>query len=101
MLVLVAAGCGCKEEATYAKRLMCVSNLKEISRAKQAWAKEQNKTTNDVPVLADLTNHMKGVQVNLKSVIVCPSGGTYTVGPVGKNPTCSVKGHQLDADWTP
>ena len=25
----------------------------------------------------------------------CPAGGVYTINPVGKNPTCSMKGHAL------
>ena len=26
---------------------------------------------------------------------VCPSGGTYTIGNMSTNPTCSVTGHTL------
>jgi hypothetical protein len=25
----------------------------------------------------------------------CPAGGTYSVGPIGTAPTCSIPGHSL------
>ena len=88
ILVLVAA-IGCHRETTESVRKhVCASNLLHLEDAKQQWCLEKHKTTNDVPVMTDLTNYMIGIPV-------CPDGGTYTLGPVWKDPTCSIKGHEL------
>jgi len=29
----------------------------------------------------------------------CPSGGVYTLNPIGKHAECSFRGHKLPADW--
>lgn len=28
---------------------------------------------------------------------VCPAGGTYTIGPIGKQPVCSIAAHSQEA----
>ena len=72
----------------------CIDRLRQIDGAKQEWALEQNKTTNDTPMWSDLypyiylpyfTNHWF-----TNGVPVCPEGGTYTLGRVGAPPTCSL-----------
>jgi prepilin-type N-terminal cleavage/methylation domain-containing protein len=68
----------------------CVANLKQIDAAKEQWAMDNNKQDGDACDMSNL------VPTYLKSQPSCPSGGTYTVGNVGTNPTCSIGGtHSL------
>jgi len=71
----------------------CVNNLREIVGCKKQWAVENHKSTNDVPT-------WDKVQAYLPRKLVCPQGGTYTLGRVGELPTCSVGGrdHSLPAN---
>ena len=88
ILILVAGGCSRADHRPYIGAVACCSNLRILASAKQQWRYLEHKATNDVPVMTDLTNYMAEIPV-------CPSGGMYTLGPVWKNPTCSVKGHEL------
>jgi hypothetical protein len=90
ILILVAAGCDNRVHSGPSPESGCINNLRQIAGAKEQWQFEKGKTTNDVPTIADLTNYMAGIPK-------CPKGGTYTIGPVGMNPTCSIKGHELPA----
>lgn len=67
----------------------CISNLKQIDAAKEQWAMDNNKSNGDACAMTDLVPNY------IKSTPSCPSGGTYTVGNVGTNPTCSIAGHSL------
>jgi prepilin-type N-terminal cleavage/methylation domain-containing protein len=68
----------------------CVSNLKQIDAAKEQWAMDNNKSDGAACAMTDLVPNY------IKSTPSCPSGGTYTVGNVGTNPTCSIGGtHSL------
>jgi len=67
-----------------------VNNLRIIQGAKEQWAMEQHKTTNDTPTLQDLQPYMgHGVEGEIP---VCPEGGTYTAGRVGEPAKCSIGG---------
>ena len=68
----------------------CINNLRQIDAAKNEWALEHSKKTGDTPTAQDLTPYFKN-----GAFPICPAGGTYTIGPVGENPTCSVSGHKL------
>jgi hypothetical protein len=70
---------------------MCINNLRQIDAAKREWALENNKKGTDAPTQADLTRYIN----NKGQFPVCPSGGTYTIGPVDEPPTCSIPKHQL------
>jgi hypothetical protein len=63
----------------------CVNNLRQIANAKEQWALEQKKTLDDVPGWSD-------VQSYLNKALICPAGGTYTLGRVGIPPNCSIGG---------
>lgn len=66
----------------------CVSNLKQIDAAKEQWAMDNNKSNGD-----PLPNGIDDlVPTYIKATPSCPSGGTYTVGNVGTNPSCSIGG---------
>ena len=67
----------------------CINNLRQIDGAKQQWAFEKQKGTNDVPSVRDISPYIH------QDMPKCPVGGIYALGPVGKNPRCSVSGHVL------
>jgi len=69
----------------------CISHLRDIDAAKQNWALENNKTTNDVPSWQDL------VPKYIHDKPQCPQGGNYTIGKVGEFPQCSYPGHKLNS----
>jgi hypothetical protein len=63
----------------------CINYLRQLDGAKQQWALENDKATNDVPPWAEITPY-------LKNPVACPQGGIYTLGRVGDLPTCSIGG---------
>jgi general secretion pathway protein G len=68
----------------------CVNNLRQIEGAKQQWALENGKTTNDTPTWADIQPYLgRGLQGEIPK---CPQGGTYILGRVGEPPRCSIGG---------
>ena len=71
----------------------CVDNLRELATCKEQWARQYGKTSNDIPTWND-------IRVFTKVTLVCPEGGTYTLGRLGESPTCSVggPGHTLPAE---
>jgi len=71
----------------------CINNLRQIDGAKNEWALENGKTNGTPVTEADIKPYLK-LKAN-EDFLKCPAGGTYTIGPVGENPTCSVPGHQL------
>lgn len=72
-------------------RNACIANLKSIQIAKAEWASANNKVATDTPTLADLygTNGLS------RHYFCCQCGGSYLIGSVGRNPTCSYRTHQL------
>ena len=72
-----------------AQRNACIANLKQIDGAKTLWALDTGAASGDAVVMGDL------VTAYIKATPSCPAAGTYTVGTVGDDPTCSVSGHEL------
>jgi len=71
-------------------RNACINNLRQIDAAKEQWALEKNKRSDDVPRPEDLLPYLKdGI------FPACPDGGTYSVNPVDELPACSFQGHVL------
>ena len=68
----------------------CINNLRQIDGAKQQWALENRKGTNDIPSVADISPYLFQQEIPK-----CPVGGVYTLGQVAESPRCSVKGHVL------
>jgi hypothetical protein len=64
----------------------CAAHLRMIDNAKQRWADKNGKTTSDTPKIDDLNIYFRGIPA-------CPSGGTYTLAPVGALSTCSIPEH--------
>jgi prepilin-type N-terminal cleavage/methylation domain-containing protein len=73
----------------------CINNLRQIDGAKEQWALANNKSSGDA-VTNDFAA-LVGANGYIKATPVCASGGTYTVGNIGANPTCSksADGHTL------
>lgn len=69
-------------------RNICINNLRELEAAKWQWALEEHKDTNDIPSMAEVSRFMR-------TTLLCPAGGVYTLGRVDERPGCSLKGHQL------
>ena len=68
----------------------CLNNLRQIDGAKQQWAFENKKVKNTPVTAADINSYIRS------GMPLCPASGTYTIGPVGTKPTCSVAGHVMD-----
>jgi competence protein ComGC len=76
-----------KSRATYSVPA-CINNLHWIDVAKNQWAVDNNKTNGTVVTENDIMPYLKGwSHTNFPE---CPSGGKYTIGKVGENPTCSL-----------
>jgi hypothetical protein len=75
------------------QRAACVNNLKWIANAKAEWASKNDKSPTDAPSEADLY----GINAFIRDRPQCPRGGTYIIGRVADDPTCSFanKGHRL------
>jgi hypothetical protein len=74
----------------YRPRNQCINNLRIMDGAKQQWAVENHKSANDIPRIEDVAPFCKnGVFPK------CPQGGTYTIGRVDEDPTCSILDHKL------
>lgn len=66
---------------------VCRENLRAISHAKERWAMENNKPASATPVWSDIVpTYLKG------QMPVCPENGTYSIGDLGTDPTCSKGG---------
>ncbi len=79
-------------EASRAKA--CVANLKQIDSAKQQWAMDNRAAaggtvTGGMPTLVGTAGY-------IKSDPTCPSSGSYTLGTIEVNPTCSIGGVVTD-----
>ena len=71
----------------------CRSNLRQIQAAKEQWAMATNQGPTATPGWNDLMpQFLQGDPQNPPS---CPSGGTYTIGNLSNNPSCSITGHSL------
>ncbi|MCX7799025.1 MAG: prepilin-type N-terminal cleavage/methylation domain-containing protein [Fimbriimonadales bacterium] len=69
----------------------CMQNLRKLADAKEVFAQEHKKADGDSVTMADLyPDYVRGA-----TAPTCPAGGTYTVGPVGSEPTCSY----VDGDY--
>jgi hypothetical protein len=76
------------------QRPSCINNLRQLEGAKQQWALEFHKGTNDVPTWDDL-------RPILKPKLSCPRGGTYSLGRMGELPSCSISEHTVQYRQNP
>jgi len=82
LIVLVFALTGCDPGPAAGES--CSNKLRQIDGAKQMWADEHHKMTNDIPTWEDLRGYLK------TAPLTCPNGGTYTLGRIDELPTCSI-----------
>lgn len=73
-------------ETTRAKS--CISNLRKIQWAKDAYLMDYHLDTSVTPSATDLF----GADKYIKTAPLCPSGGAYTIQEGDKDPTCGVGG---------
>jgi hypothetical protein len=78
---------GHREEANLNR---CISNLKSIEMAKEVVAKENHLKDGDT-----ITTEMLSSVLKQSWPLKCPSGGTYTINPVGSNAICSYPSHSI------
>lgn len=82
----------------------CCSNLSHTSLAKEVWAEEFGKTTNDVPTWLELRPYLN-LDRSVNSAVwrngrpICPRGGVYSIGRVGDPPKCSIGARENHVLW--
>ena len=64
----------------------CSENLQKIDGSKQQWALETNQAATASPDWAALISATNGF---LKKTPLCPGSGTYVIGTVAADPTCT------------
>jgi competence protein ComGC len=72
-----------------AMRNGCINNLRLIDSATMQWALETRANDGAAVTPANVVAYTR------EGFPTCPAGGTYTIGPVGKAPTCSKPGHAI------
>lgn len=87
---IIWAASGCKPAAPAidknAAGEFCAQSLKILADGKKMWAEQNHKTADDVPAMTDLTTFIRHAPT-------CPAKGTYTLGKVSEEPTCSIPEH--------
>ena len=77
----------------------CITNLRQIEGAINAWALENKKQDNDTVTLDNLKGTGQGtsyIKLDGKGEIPgCPAGGQYILTTVATPPSCSIAGHKL------
>ncbi|MCC6483203.1 MAG: prepilin-type N-terminal cleavage/methylation domain-containing protein [Armatimonadetes bacterium] len=69
----------------------CIANLKQIDGAKHQYAMDNN-----LSGTASVTGaNLLGTYIKGSAMPACPAGGTYTIGTVDTDPTCTITGHTL------
>ena len=72
------------------QRIECLNNLQQIESAVRATALEAGYPTGSIIPTERLAECLKDGEIPK-----CPSGGSYTIPPVGGHPTCSDHGDLL------
>ncbi len=70
---------------------VCENNLRMIDSVKNQWAMANGKKNGDIVVPTDISEYMKEENIMPR----CSSGGTYTINPIGEDPTCSYPNHGI------
>ena len=87
-ILIAIAVPGFVKARTESRAKACQENLAKIDGAKEQLALETNMAPGDAVAMADIA----GAALYIKKTPTCPGGGTYTVGNVGVDPTCSLGG---------
>jgi len=87
-LICLFVSTSCERRSSKISR--CHLNLMELELIKHDWAVENTSNTNRTPTWGDLQPYFPERWSN--SIPICPAGGTYTIGPAGEKPKCSIGG---------
>lgn len=68
------------------RRNACQENQSKVDGAKQQWALENNEPGTATPDWADLVGNDSYIRKSPE----CPSSGTYTIGSLSVDPSCSL-----------
>ena len=88
MFAAAAMLAGCEKKRT-ASGKSCNENLAKIGGGKGQLALEKNLEKGSEVKWEDLVAAPDGTGGYLKKTPVCPKGGTYTLGKIGEDPTCT------------
>jgi len=69
----------------------CRENLRRMDAAVRAVAEKEKITTGTVPLASVLK------EMGLDQLPQCPSGGTYSLNPIGQKPTCSIASNETSS----
>ena len=67
----------------------CINGLRQIMYAKEQFAMANSNAT---PTTLD---QLVGTNAWIKATPICPAGGTYTIGALTVNPSCSIGGNHV------
>ena len=95
ILFVLLAMPGFTKARMHSAGLPCPENLQKIDGTKEQWALENNKKAGDTPTWDDLVTTTTSNY--LRKTPHCPTGGVYTIGPIGTDPTCSLAQPQTPA----
>jgi prepilin-type N-terminal cleavage/methylation domain-containing protein len=73
----------------------CSSNLKQIDAAKEQYAMDNKLNAGGTVDMTNLVNATTPADGYIKVVPACPANGSYTVGNVSVDPTCSLNSGTL------
>lgn len=71
----------------------CVNNMRQLDSAKEMVALDKGYATGTKITEEEVKEYLK----NGFSGLVCPKGGSYTINPLGQNPSCSEHGTMNEA----
>lgn len=77
-----------------AENMKCIHNLRQIDAAKEQYAMEENLSDGATVTESNLNDYIQGGF----SAMQCPNGGTYTLNPIGEEPSCSAHGTISDKE---
>lgn len=90
-VILLSVFCCCSVRATIPNQLACRNNIVLLDGAKKQLQIDQKLHTGD-PVEPKMLK-----QYWRSDLPLCPAGGTYTLGPIGQEPVCSLAAHSKAA----
>src|SRR5215471_17079720 len=75
-------------------RNACINQLRQIDGAMQQYALENRLSATNIVTAEQILPYLK----EQEEVLRCPSGGTYSFGPLTNLPTCSIPGHAIPTE---
>lgn len=76
---------------TNSHRKSCIANLRKLDAAKEQWAMDNN-AANGMAVTGGIGTLLGAGSYIKNATVECPAGGSYTLGNIGTDPTCTLAG---------